>query len=475
MALIPGKIKVFCALGFAANAGLSLSVLFNPAFPQEPLAHWLEVSLIPLSLIVLPLYLLGYLVWGNTLLLLSTLLNLFVWVSSEKVISLSPLWGSLGVAVLGYFYWRRFENQAHFAQEALEELLAEGRGLVKRSSNFVTERQVLSRKMRRYSLLKEATDAFSSELELRGVSQGVVEWTQKIFGKEGSVLLYLLDPVKESLALYASRLPEGGPTIKEKRGDICDAWLMKERRALMISDLNKDYRFTGAKFFGRRPGFRSLVSAPLMVEDQFLGILRINHPEKEYFTQDDLRVLDIMGDLAAVAVQNANLYARTEELAITDGLTGLYVVRHLMERLEEELARAKRHGGDVSVVLCDLDHFKNYNDRYGHVAGDLLLQRVAQVLRECVRPGDVLARYGGEEFVVVLSGQVKEARRLAERIRARMEETVLDIRGQQTGITLSAGVGSFPQEAYSRDELLRVADKRLYKAKSAGRNQVCSE
>lgn len=163
------------------------------------------------------------------------------------------------------------------------------------------------------------------------------------------------------------------------------------------------------------------------------------------------------------------------EAAILDGLTGIYNRKYFEDRIVTELSHAQRHGTPLAVVISDVDHFKKVNDTYGHLAGDAVLVRVAAILKETVRPEDVLARYGGEEFVILLRGATsQDAVALAERVRANIEGATILFDGTPIRITSSGGVASTadPGQAAERAALLHAADSRLYQAKQTGRNRV---
>jgi diguanylate cyclase (GGDEF)-like protein len=169
---------------------------------------------------------------------------------------------------------------------------------------------------------------------------------------------------------------------------------------------------------------------------------------------------------------NETLRVKNEELqrlSLTDGLTGLDNRRQLMQTLESEVERSRRHGHSFAVVMLDVDHFKDYNDSHGHLAGDAVLTRVGGLLRECTRGVDCSARYGGEEFVLVLpETSVDRAVEVAERIRARLAKE-----GFANGrITLSAGVAQFPKDGETPESVLSSADAALYRAKGEGRDRV---
>ncbi len=173
---------------------------------------------------------------------------------------------------------------------------------------------------------------------------------------------------------------------------------------------------------------------------------------------------------------------RYRELSVTDPLTGLYNKRYFVARLTEETARAARYKEQLSLIFCDVDHFKRVNDNFGHAAGDLVLQQVARVLSggmdrfnilSRLRKSDIVARYGGEEFVVILPETGSQgAARAAENVRAAVQEREFRLDGQVGSITMSFGVAEYSLSMKGSDELIRNADTALYKAKEQGRNRV---
>ena len=289
--------------------------------------------------------------------------------------------------------------------------------------------------------------------------------------KEGRILLFLVDTEKQELKLVASR---GSSRVKEKLGDIFDHWVLRNRKSLIIEDATKDFRFPPQEAGVAEGRFRALISVPLISENKVIGILRMDSYTVAIYTQDDLRILNILSDLSALAIQNACLYAKTQELAIKDSLTGLAVRRHFVDRLKEEIKRSARKNTNLSVLMIDIDRFKDYNDRYGHLSGDLVLRHIAGILSSSVKEGDVVSRYGGEEFVVMLCGRDRsEAVAEAENVRNAIKRSPLKLRRQDANITVSIGVSCYPKDALLEEELVRTADDRLYKAKAGGRDKVC--
>lgn len=170
----------------------------------------------------------------------------------------------------------------------------------------------------------------------------------------------------------------------------------------------------------------------------------------------------------------AELNERLKELSITDGLTGLYNRRFFEQRMGYEFARARRYRSSLSVVMMDLDHFKRLNDAYGHPFGDRVLRGAAEALGRELRDVDTLARYGGEELVAVLpETPPADVARVAGRLRQSVERATFECQGQRVSVTVSVGVASYPNRVVeTAEDLLKLADEALYRAKEGGRNRV---
>ncbi len=259
---------------------------------------------------------------------------------------------------------------------------------------------------------------------------------------------------------------------KHYEPDLFDHWVIKNRRQLIVMDSRQDFRFD-ANAAAKNEQVRSLIAAPLNQEGKAMGTLRINSTKINTFTHDDLRLLDTIAVLTASALSNAMMYSQTEELAIKDSLTGLYVRRYFFDRLREEHRRALMTKRPISVIMCDLDHFKQCNDRYGHGVGDLMLVEFAKILAKFSESA-IVGRYGGEEFIAMLpETDKKEAFRLAEALRIKVEQTPIVVRRESIQMTVSIGIASLPEDTFSVDELIQKADNALYDAKRKGRNRVC--
>jgi diguanylate cyclase (GGDEF)-like protein len=243
--------------------------------------------------------------------------------------------------------------------------------------------------------------------------------------------------------------------------------------ALLIEDVEKDDRFQRQNH--ERYYTNSAISAPLQAHGTVMGVINVNNKKNHRnYSRGDLRLIEAIAGHAAVALRNAQLYEETLELAKRDSLTGLANHGHFWSTLEIEIDRASRYEREVSLVMVDIDHFKAYNDRHGHMAGDDALVEVARNIVRTSRNHDFAARYGGEEFVIILpetgkTGGVVVAEKLRKSIAARI------FADKKCGnLTISAGVSTFPHDAHSAASLVESADSRLYIAKDRGRNIVCS-
>ena len=224
----------------------------------------------------------------------------------------------------------------------------------------------------------------------------------------------------------------------------------------------------------RDEGIRSYLCLPLLSHTGRLGVLCFYRTDSETFTDEETSLLSAFARLAAQAIENARLHARTEEIATTDALTGLHNRRWLDGRLQEEVQRSQRFGKSLSVLMLDIDHFKRINDQYGHPAGDVVLRNLADVITSQLREVDLAARYGGEEFVVLLPETEDDAAKHgAERIRLAVANTPFALLGgREIDVTVCIGVACYPNSAGSAEELIARADQALYLAKQSGRNRV---
>lgn len=220
-------------------------------------------------------------------------------------------------------------------------------------------------------------------------------------------------------------------------------------------------------------GVESLLVLPLICADEAIGTFVVASPRLRFFGKDKREMLGVIANQVAISAKNAEMYRAMEEMATTDGLTGLMNHRTFQERLADLIGRAERQGGRLALLITDIDHFKKVNDTYGHPVGDQVLQRVAAICKSQVRKIDVAARYGGEEFAIILDGtDLAGARLLAERIRSEVERQQFASVQGPFRCTISLGIAALPDDAREPKTLIAHADHALYEAKHHGRNQA---
>ncbi|OGS50906.1 MAG: hypothetical protein A3J79_13050 [Elusimicrobia bacterium RIFOXYB2_FULL_62_6] len=255
--------------------------------------------------------------------------------------------------------------------------------------------------------------------------------------------------------------------------DSLAGWVAERKIPLFIKNASAENRFYPEDL---PPGQGSIVVVPLSLFGSITGFIKVSSAKADSFSAADMRHLELISTIGAVSMENIYLFERVKELAIKDGLTGIFTHRAFQTRIEEEILRAARSKVPFSLIMTDIDHFKSYNDTYGHQAGDTVLKAVAEVLSGNIRDIDFAARYGGEEFAVILTGVDKaQACAVAEHLRKALEERQFSFGGKPSRVTASFGVAEFPSEAAISSQLVRAADERLYKAKKNGRNRVVYE
>lgn len=220
---------------------------------------------------------------------------------------------------------------------------------------------------------------------------------------------------------------------------------------------------------------KSEAAIPLKIKGEVIGVLDIESGKPDAFTEQDLRMFSVFASQSAIAIENARLYDETKELSLTDALTKTANRRHFNLVLENEFKKARSYSRQLSLGMIDLDDFKGFNDRYGHVAGDKMLIQVAATLKDNLRDTDFVARYGGEEFVVIFPETSHLlALKVSERLRSAVERKQLLTRGKKgrKKMTISIGVATYPTSAETNSGLVQIADRALYRAKRHGKNRV---
>ena len=244
-------------------------------------------------------------------------------------------------------------------------------------------------------------------------------------------------------------------------------------KSKVVNDISKDPNITPADLFGGSAS--AILAVPFLRRGEVLGLICAYKHEPDQFESSHIGLFDSVAEHLAIAFENARLFEETKRMAITDGLTGLYNKRLLLERFDMELARAKRNHQSLSYLMMDIDNFKHYNDTNGHPAGDALLKEMAALIKSSIRQTDVAFRYGGEELAVLLpdTGK-KDAMEVAEKLVKAIHDYPFAYRERQPlgFVSVSLGLATFPEDAESKDALIEKADGALYVAKTTGKNRA---
>ena len=224
----------------------------------------------------------------------------------------------------------------------------------------------------------------------------------------------------------------------------------------------------GMHNFGFAKDTENVLGIPLIIRQKIISIILVENLKK-----DDCEKFLILAPQIALQIDRIGLFDSVEKISITDGLTGAYLRRYFVKRLKEEITRSEQCKMNLSFIMLDLDKFKECNDNFGHLVGDVVLKDVSNIITKNIREIDLVARYGGEEFCILLPEADKTgAHAVGERIRKSIEKHVIKAYDESTQITVSMGISSFPEDSKDVEGLIEAADKALYEAKREGRNII---
>lgn len=328
--------------------------------------------------------------------------------------------------------------------------------------------------------IHRVAEALSSALDIDSIMRVMITESMGVSGfQDGRVLLQDGSVFGSGAGVSVGAGAEAGDTDSAAQDRLTPALRGLSRSMAGVDTFRVLYRSAdmGLAEAGLSSAYETLVLVPMIAEGEVFGhLLLVSETHLELGTSE-VRALEFLTTQGARAVTHSRLHDRAREMAITDGLTGLFDHRHFYEQFEVEMLRAGRYGLPLALVLLDVDFFKNYNDRAGHRGGDQVLRRLGALLRETARGSDIAARYGGEEFAVILPHTShEEALAYAERLRRAVEEEpFLEEAGQPGGtLSISVGVASRPEHGGTVETVVEAADGALFRAKAAGRNRVVS-
>jgi diguanylate cyclase len=311
------------------------------------------------------------------------------------------------------------------------------------------------------TFLSRLATEFTAVLSLTDLLEHVMRVLREETGFDSCALALIDDRNPDFLVIRAaSGIREGYLGLAVPRDQGLHGAVMQSGAPLLVPDMDADPRV-----FRRQRSIKSGIYAPLTVGRRQIGVLSAHRGQVNAFSYADLDLLTVVARYLTGAIEVARLHEKLKDLAATDALTGLANRRSFLDRLVAEIARTRRSGRHMSVVLVDLDGFKAVNDIHGHAKGDETLMRVAETLTRSVRASDLAARFGGDEFVLMLPETTVEQ---AEEVLSRFDLREFPMPGKPGGsayLTYSWGSAAFPQDGDDPDQLLAVADGRLYAMK----------
>lgn len=337
--------------------------------------------------------------------------------------------------------------------------------------------QTVKKKAEQLEVLNDVAKAVGSTIEMDALLELIYQQVSRIIFADTYVVgVYLPDDNCLDVSVLIDEGERFPPRIISSNEGFASI-VMKTAQPLLISHLSKqkDSLPSSCKMLGQDKPCESWLGVPMIAGSELMGMISVSSYQANAFTEQDQALLLNIANQAAIAVDNAKHHASVEEQARCDSLTGVYNHGYFIQRLEEKFNESRETGNPVSLIMLDIDLFKDYNDRYGHIIGDEVLRLTVQAIDAHVKSTDIVGRWGGEEFGVVLSGaNTEQALQVAERIRKTLLELPLK---DETGLplekpTVSQGVATFPLHCSTPTQLVICADQALYQAKAAGRDQV---
>jgi len=323
--------------------------------------------------------------------------------------------------------------------------------------------------------LKRISRNLTTSLDLSQVLASVVAEAMRLIknAHDANIFLYEGDRLYFGAALDHDGQHTG--PFAEPRPQGLTYTVAHQKKMIVVSDLSTHPLFAGTSHDWKG----SIIGIPLLMGTRIVGVMNMARLEVGGFSSSEIRLLSMLADQAAIAVVNARLHRATNQKALSDTLTGLPNRRALDEKLEAEVKRSLRTKKSFSVVMMDLDGFKNFNDTYGHAVGDIVLQKVFHALAQGIRTTDFLARYGGDELTLILpETDMNGAKLVAQKVREKLDQLEIPLPdGKCAELGISGGIAVFPFHGRLASELMRAADAALYRAKKHGRGtfQIAQE
>jgi len=334
----------------------------------------------------------------------------------------------------------------------------------------------LRQQVQRLSLFHEVGKALFSTLDLQKILGTVMEKISDLLQPDTCSLLMVDEKARE--LYFEIAIGQGAEKLKDVRlrlGEGIAGWVAEHGQPVLVEDFQSDTRFRLRSDEFTQENIRSVLCVPIKGREPVQGVIELaNCFGKQRFSQEHLPTLKSLADYAAIALENARYVQRMHELTIMDDCTALFNARHLNFVLDAEIYRSTRYGYQFSVIFFDLDHFKQVNDRYGHLVGSRLLWRIGDILKSNLRLIDYAFRYGGDEFVILLPQTSKDnaltvVRRLRDLLNAKL---FFHAENLNIKVTASFGIATFPTDGRTHREILRLADEAMYFVKKTTRDNI---
>jgi len=376
------------------------------------------------------------------------------------------------------FRFMRKDSEAVWVLDRLTSIIYKGKRSVLGTIMDINERKRIETEVLDYTRQIEALfnigTTVSQTLNLQELLDSVLERLLAVMEIEAGGI-FLLDKQTGELVLRAHR-GTSAEFVKRveglRLGEGFTGRVVRSKEPYVVEDVAGDPRL--ARMGAKGEGLQSFAALPIMAKERVLGLMCVGSYSSRKFPEGEVKLLGAIANQIGMAIDNAQLYERALELAFTDGLTGLYNRRYLMEQIEREFNRVERSEGSLSLMMIDLDELKVINDRFGHHEGDGVLKGLGGIIKANTRASDVAARWGGDEFMLLTpeTGS-RSARKIGERIRSQVERYRPELDGEEVGISISVGIASYPGHASDVTQLLQRVDEAMYQAKRDGGNQLC--
>lgn len=327
-----------------------------------------------------------------------------------------------------------------------------------------------------FSSFYEISKGLSSNLKFDEIIEMLINMVEKIFEFDRiSVSLVEDNGYYAKINGVVGQVDEFAEGYRFPLEEGLNGWIIRKNKPILVSNLEKGDYFIPrySKTEKSNFGLKSFLSAPIGYYNKCLGAITVESKKANIYGSRHENVLALLANNIGAALERSIIYQKLESEATTDELTGLNNYRAFRLRLYDEINRSKRQKQKFCLLMMDIDKFKDFNDKYGHLVGDQILRAIGHSIMESLRNIDFIARYGGEEFIaIVINSDINDSKVSAERIRKAIEDSIFKFNSSEYIITISIGIAEYPTTSENEEDLINKADRALYQAKAAGRNRV---